>query len=198
MNYTVSQDDFYQYKKKVHARRELNKAVRAGALIRPSNCQNCFASGRIEGHHTDYGQPLEVVWLCKACHSETSKCQHPLHHAKFKQTAMLDTSLSEKVPITLTISMDAFAQIKRVSEDKGVTMSKLVESLIESRYPFSHQMHFNFEEHAKTFIDTDKAVQDMDMDEDCLLQQKQPKLQELRRERYKDESFMDSQLSFVC
>ena len=51
-------------------------AVKRGKLTRPVSCSQCAAvpprgkDGRsqIQGHHPDYSKPLEVVWLCVACH----------------------------------------------------------------------------------------------------------------------------------
>ena len=51
---------------KVRARRITNDAVRTGELVRSP----CVVCGEIksEGHHEDYEQPLDVVWLCKDHH----------------------------------------------------------------------------------------------------------------------------------
>jgi hypothetical protein len=39
-------------------------------LNRPSECSRCHKSGvKVEGHHPDYSRPLEVEWLCRACHA---------------------------------------------------------------------------------------------------------------------------------
>lgn len=53
---------------KYKARTMVSNAVRDGVLTRPENCSECGSAGRIEGHHSDYFKPLDVVWLCFACH----------------------------------------------------------------------------------------------------------------------------------
>jgi hypothetical protein len=53
-------------KAKAHA--AVTKAIREGRLVRPPACEECGATGRIEGHHPDYALPLVVEWLCSTCH----------------------------------------------------------------------------------------------------------------------------------
>lgn len=54
---------------RVKARSQVNNAVQSGRLVKPSQCQQCGASGRIDGHHyLGYGRPLDVLWLCTRCH----------------------------------------------------------------------------------------------------------------------------------
>lgn len=44
--------------------------IRSGRLVRPNMCSRCFKVGvKIEGHHHDYDQPLQVTWVCKQCHA---------------------------------------------------------------------------------------------------------------------------------
>ena len=53
-----------------HARAQsaMNNAVRDGRLQRATACQVCQTPGRVEAHHHDYTQPLDVLWVCKPCH----------------------------------------------------------------------------------------------------------------------------------
>ena len=46
----------------------LNKAVERGDVFRPTQCSCCGRTGNIQGHHVDYGKPLDVEWLCQPCH----------------------------------------------------------------------------------------------------------------------------------
>lgn len=41
-----------------------------GKIKNPCVCSRCGAGGYIEAHHEDYSKPLDVVWLCDACHKE--------------------------------------------------------------------------------------------------------------------------------
>ena len=50
------------------AYRAVRNAVVSGRLQNPSSCVLCCKIGRVEAHHEDYGKPLDVVWLCRACH----------------------------------------------------------------------------------------------------------------------------------
>ncbi|WP_334181065.1 hypothetical protein [Pseudomonas nitroreducens] len=53
----------------------LNNEIRDKKLIRSPCCTapGCFSTKNIQGHHPDYDQPLSVVWLCAACHSQLHK-----------------------------------------------------------------------------------------------------------------------------
>lgn len=53
------------------AQNALNNALRDGRLLRWPNCAvpECD-SKKLHGHHPDYSQPLEVVWLCAAHHKQ--------------------------------------------------------------------------------------------------------------------------------
>ncbi len=43
-------------------------AIRQGKINRGTECTFCGATENIEGAHTDYDKPLEVIWLCRSCH----------------------------------------------------------------------------------------------------------------------------------
>lgn len=58
------------------AYRMVRTALKQGALTRPGQCERCGATpplgsdGRstIHAHHADYSRPLDVEWICAACH----------------------------------------------------------------------------------------------------------------------------------
>lgn len=39
----------------------------------PEKCSECDFKGVVDGHHSDYSKPLEVVWLCRQCHANAHK-----------------------------------------------------------------------------------------------------------------------------
>ncbi len=47
---------------------EVQKALKAGTLVRPSVCSRCGSSRFCEAAHSDYSKPLAVEWLCRSCH----------------------------------------------------------------------------------------------------------------------------------
>ncbi|QJT70437.1 hypothetical protein [Microcystis phage MaeS] len=61
-----------KYPEKVRARQEVRNALRRGDLVKEP-CEKCGET-KVEAHHENYHEPLEVVWLCKKCHdNETRK-----------------------------------------------------------------------------------------------------------------------------
>lgn len=63
------------YKKNKEKRRAhviLNRAIISDKIIRPENCSECNKKCKPDGHHEDYTKPLDVIWICRACHSRKS------------------------------------------------------------------------------------------------------------------------------
>lgn len=55
---------------KREARNKLSNALRDGKIKKPPECQICAVSDeRLHGHHEDYSRPLDVIWVCPACHA---------------------------------------------------------------------------------------------------------------------------------
>jgi hypothetical protein len=52
------------------ARQTLHSAVRGGAVTKPTSCEECGLTALLHGHHEDYSKPLDVEWLCPACHGK--------------------------------------------------------------------------------------------------------------------------------
>jgi hypothetical protein len=46
-----------------------HSALLCGKILRPEACQECERSDVVlDGHHENYNQPLNVMWLCRKCH----------------------------------------------------------------------------------------------------------------------------------
>lgn len=58
-------------KRNPHRRRAykaVQRALKAGRLVKPNRCERCGGEGTLHAHHDDYDKPLEVAWLCVDCH----------------------------------------------------------------------------------------------------------------------------------
>lgn len=62
--YRMKNPDVYR------AHNAVNNAVRDGKLNKKTECERCGGFDRIHGHHDDYSRPLDVMWLCAACHKK--------------------------------------------------------------------------------------------------------------------------------
>jgi hypothetical protein len=65
-------------REKKRAHDAVQTAVKTGRLVRPDRCQICRQKCIPDGHHHNgYANRLDVVWVCKACHSNVNKQDHP-------------------------------------------------------------------------------------------------------------------------
>lgn len=54
-------------KSKAHS--AVNNAVKSGKLIKSKICEVCKKPNKyIHGHHEDYSNQLDVIWVCPKCH----------------------------------------------------------------------------------------------------------------------------------
>jgi len=57
---------------KAAAHATLERAITTRKIKKPNRCSSCGGkrvSTEIHGHHEDYSKPLDVMWLCTACHA---------------------------------------------------------------------------------------------------------------------------------
>ena len=56
------------YPNKYSAHCKVNNAIRDGRLQRGTECETCGSEENLVAHHDDYLKPLDVRWMCQACH----------------------------------------------------------------------------------------------------------------------------------
>lgn len=67
------QREWYQKnKEKRRAHVILSRAIKSGKIVRPMSCSECKKKCKPDGHHIDYSKPLDVIWICRTCHSRKS------------------------------------------------------------------------------------------------------------------------------
>jgi hypothetical protein len=49
---------------------KLNKAIKTGKIKANCFCEICGIETKTQAHHTDYSEPLIVVWVCRECHRD--------------------------------------------------------------------------------------------------------------------------------
>ena len=55
------------------ARDQINNLLKAGKRQRAEQCMVCGKFCKTVAHHFDYAKPVEVCWLCPACHQAADR-----------------------------------------------------------------------------------------------------------------------------
>lgn len=149
ISYHISEKDYLEYKIKFLARRKINAAVRKGLIKRAECCEVCDKRGPVDAHHIDYARPIDVTWLCEACHGESHRKGSILAPQKMTRSAACYERL-ESAPLHTNVPFATFACIKRIAEQQGVTVAHILRQAIMERYPVendSRQLMFNYNGH---------------------------------------------------
>jgi hypothetical protein len=69
-------------KEKIRAKWKVAYALKTGKIVK-NPCEVCGKT-RVEAHHDDYAEPLNVRWLCHKHHMLLTACTQPPHQSKIK------------------------------------------------------------------------------------------------------------------
>lgn len=69
----ASKRAYVKHRAKWMARAKVSYAVKKGLIEKPAKCMDCGEEKSLQGHHTDYREPLKVIWLCSGCHADADK-----------------------------------------------------------------------------------------------------------------------------
>jgi hypothetical protein len=58
-----------KHSEKQNARKKLFYARTHGKVVKPKKCSVCGKIKPLHGHHKDYTKLLDVIWVCRDCHT---------------------------------------------------------------------------------------------------------------------------------
>lgn len=139
--FEVDPNDLYNYRVKRQARMLVFEAVRDGDIVRPQICEVCdCVHDQMQAHHTNYGDPLNVVWVCPGCHAQIhANKNHVLNPINHEQTIM------ESIKTTITYAKVEFKMpvenyliIKDRAEKRGVKVEEEISRCIIRQFPVTN------------------------------------------------------------
>lgn len=109
-------------RQKYIARSLLSAALVSGKLVaRP--CETCGET-KVDGHHADYGKPLEVIWLCRRHHIE--------EHRRIKDAQPKKVKVKRQaIFIRIRCTIKRKARWKRGARKEGLSLTGMIETAVE-------------------------------------------------------------------
>lgn len=137
VKYVVHSHEVAEHRIKMIARRKVSAALREGVMKRPDCCEICDRRAMVEGHHVDYGRPLEVRWLCDPCHRRAHHPDHPLNPINNEQTPVEFTEelKNNYVSINLTIPLENYVVLRDSCRRKNDKINAAARSAVIQKYP---------------------------------------------------------------
>lgn len=202
VKFTVNEKELIEFKKRRRVRSLLTSAVKNGKLVRPLRCELCQGcQGRIEAHHSDYGKPFDVVWLCIPCHKKAHQPDSPMNPDNVVQTPMPDiVDKYKKVTVTFELPIENFIALKREADKRNQTLTKLITKQTLELYQVDDgQLQFTFEEQPNDDPQNvqHSGVPSVEKGEEFLLQPQGAMLQKVRSKRDYNLQGMERKLSSI-
>lgn len=181
--FEIDPNDLYNYRAKRAARMAVFYAIEDGELVRPDICEVCDCSHEeMQAHHTNYGDPLNVIWVCPGCHARIHASKdHPLNPANYEQTVVASVQKNityAKVEVTLPI--ENYLIIKDRADRYGVEVSEEITRSLVRAAPIRNDIRGKDDDARKTHI---TRISSMVENEAELPQQELSRLPESRSQR---------------
>lgn len=138
IKFQIDPNDLYDFKAKRHARQAVYFAIEDGELVRPEICEVCDCQhSEMQAHHTNYGDPLNVIWVCPPCHAKIhASKEHALNPANYEQTIM--PSIQKHITyatVTVTLPIENFLLMKDRADRYGIKVEDHITRSIVRTYP---------------------------------------------------------------
>lgn len=102
----------------------IQKQIKMGLIVRPSECSKCFSVGKVVAHHNDYSKPSEITWLCNKCH----KIWHA-NHGRGKNYELYKDKNVHKIQIQ--ISFEQKDKLYAIAQKKRCFMRRVYNEMVE-------------------------------------------------------------------
>jgi hypothetical protein len=60
--------DSIELLKKKHKANSMVAMAKVNGLLVPQPCSKCGNNYKVNAHHENYDEPLNIIWLCPSCH----------------------------------------------------------------------------------------------------------------------------------
>lgn len=136
--FQIDPNDLYNYRAKRAARLAVFYAIEDGELVRPEICEVCDCThSEMQAHHTNYGDPLNVIWVCPPCHARIhADKKHELNPANHEQTILASVQKNityAKVEVTLPI--ENYLLIKDRAQRYGIKVEDHITRSLVRTWP---------------------------------------------------------------